>query len=297
MMPRRVRDLVVMGLPWGTWGARGWGRAGVPGAGLAAVLAGLSGCTLSAMHDYGVALPPPQAHRTYECRRAPGVLAGVDGRVDKAFWGAASWSEDFVDIEGDLRPRPPLRTRMKMLWDDENLYIAAEMEEPRVWATLTERDSVIFHDNDIEVFLNPTRDRLRYYEFEMNALNTVWDLFLSRPYRDGGSADNSWDIGGLRTGVHVHGRLNDPSGESRGWSVEIVMPWAAFDRHPGGGVAPAPGETWKVNFSRVEWDLEVVDGAYRKIPGHPEHNWVWSPMGLIDMHLPERWGIVRFVGE
>ena len=257
----------------------------------------LGGCTLSRMHDYGVPLPPPQAHLTYECRRAPGPLGLVDGRVEKPFWRGAAWSSWFVDIEGDLRPRPAFRTRMKMLWDDENLYIAAEMEEPHVWATLTERDSVIFHDNDIEVFLNPTGDRLHYYEFEMNALNTVWDLFLPRPYRDGGQADNSWDIAGLRTAVHVDGTLNDPSDTDGGWSVEIVMPWRAFDRHPGGGAAPAPGETWKMNFSRVEWDVVVGEGGYQKIPGRPEHNWVWSPMGLIDMHLPERWGIVRFVDE
>lgn len=242
-------------------------------------------------------LPPAPPCLTYECRRAAEPLEIVDGRLDKAFWEAAEWSTDFVDIEGDLKPRPPFRTRMKMLWDDTNLYLAAEMEEPHVWATLTERDSVIFHDNDIEVFLNPTNDRLHYYEFEMNALNTVWDLFLPKPYRDGGSADNSWDIVGLRTAVHIDGTLNDPADTDRGWSVEIVMPWAAFDRHPDGGQPPAPGETWKVNFSRVEWDIEIEDAKYTKIKGRPEHNWVWSPMGLIDMHLPERWGIVRFVNE
>lgn len=261
------------------------------------LLGGGRGGMLGVMQDYGVSLPPPQAHLEYECRRAAGPAGGLDGRLDKPFWETAAWSDWFVDIEGDLRPAPALRTRMKMLWDDEALYIGVEMEEPHLWATLTERDSVIFHDNDIEVFLNPTNDRLCYYEFEMNALNTVWDLFLPKPYRDGGQADNSWDIAGLRTAVHLDGTLNDPSDEDRGWSVEIAMPWAAFDRHPGGGGAPAPGETWKVNLSRVEWDLEVVDGAYRKIAGRPEHNWVWSPMGLIDMHLPERWGVVRFVEE
>ena len=242
-------------------------------------------------------LPPAPPALTYECRRAAEPPEELDGRLDKPFWEAAAWSDLFVDIEGDLKPKPPLKTRMKMLWDDEALYIGVEMEEPHLWATLTERDSVIFHDNDIEVFLNPSNDRLNYYEFEMNALNTVWDLCLPKPYRDGGQADNSWEIAGLRTAVHLDGTLNDPSDTDRGWSVEIVMPWAAFDRHPGGGKPPAPGDAWKANLSRVEWDLEVEDGVYRKIKGRPEHNWVWSPMGLIDMHLPERWGIVRFVKD
>jgi hypothetical protein len=240
-------------------------------------------------------LPPAPAPRQYRCIRADQPLT-IDGDINKPAWRAAPWTEDFVDIEGDLRPRPLLRTRIKMMWDDENFYVAAEMEEPHVWATLTERDSVIFHDNDFEVFLNPSCDTRNYYELEINALNTVWDLLLRRPYREGGQADNTWTIKGLRTAVRIRGTLNDPRDRDEGWDVEIAMPWAAFDAHTQTPRPPRPGEMWKVNFSRVEWDTEVVEGRYRKVPKRPEHNWVWSPMGLIDMHLPDRWGEVRFGG-
>ena len=50
-----------------------------------------------------------------------------------------------------------------------------------------------------------------YYELEINALNTVWDLLLSKPYRDGGKAVTSWNIDGLETTVHLYGTLNDPT--------------------------------------------------------------------------------------
>lgn len=236
--------------------------------------------------------PTPQVRRGYVCYRAV-QPARIDGRVDKPFWHAAPWTEDFVDIEGDSKPRPRHRTRAKMLWDDEFLYVAAEMEEPDVWATLTERDSIVYHDNDFEVFLNPTGDNHRYYELEINALNTIFDLFLPKPYRDGGPADHGWDVKGLRSAVQVNGTLNDPSDTDRGWSVELAFPWAAFDRH-GGGEPPRDGEQWRMNFSRVQWDLEVVSGRYRKVVGRPEHNWVWSPQGVIDMHRPEQWGYVQF---
>lgn len=239
-------------------------------------------------------LPPAQPPRRYDCLRAPFPLEHLDGRLDKPFWLAAPWTDDFIDIEGDLKPRPPLRTRAKMLWDDQCFYFAAEMEEPHLWATLTQRDSVIFHDNDFEIFLNPSRDAKNYYEFEINALNTVWDLLLRVPYRAGGQADNSWFVKGLRTAVHLDGTLNDPSDRDRGWSVEVAMPFAAFDQHEHAPCPPRHGDEWLVNFSRVEWDLDVVEGRYQKITGRPEHNWVWSPMGLIDMHLPLRWGTVRF---
>ena len=151
-----------------------------------------------------------------------------------------------------------------MLWDDEYFYVAAEMEEPDVWATLTERDSVIFHDNDFEIFIDPDGDTHAYYELEVNALGTPWDLMLIKPYRDGGPAINGWDIAGLRVGVDVRGTLNRPGDRDEGWTVEIAMPWkilreAAPDHEP-----PKAGDRWRVNFSRVQWQVDVADGRYAK---------------------------------
>src|SRR5262249_16446424 len=122
--------------------------------------------------------PDPLA---YVCYRAEKPIK-IDGKLDDPAWDAAPWSDDFVDIEGDAKPKPRWKTRMKMLWDDECLYIAAEMEEPHLWATLTEHDSVIFRDNDFEVFLDPDGDNHNYAELELNALNTTWDLLLTKPY-------------------------------------------------------------------------------------------------------------------
>jgi hypothetical protein len=67
----------------------------------------------------------------------------LDGTIDEEIWGHAPWTDDFEDIEGDLKPRPRFRTRVRMMWDDDCLYIGAEMREPHVWGTLTEHDCVI----------------------------------------------------------------------------------------------------------------------------------------------------------
>lgn len=219
----------------------------------------------------------------------------MGGRLEGSAWDLAEWTDDFVDIEGDAKPRPRLRTRVKMLWDHEFLYIGAEMEEPHVWATLTEHDSVIFHDNDFEVFIDPDGDALRYFEFEINALNTGWDLYLEKPYRDGGSADNSWEMPGYKSAVHVSGTLNDPSDIDFGWSVTLALPWSAFAEKGGMPCPPNPGDVWRINFSRVEWQVDVVEGRYVKVPNTKEDNWVWSPQGVVDMHQPEQWGYVEFV--
>ena len=229
----------------------------------------------------------------YVCFRASAPLQ-IDGKLDDPVWRSAPWTDVFTDIEGDKKPKPRFRTRAKMLWDDEYFYVGAEMEEPHVWATLTKHDSVIFHDNDFEVFIDPNGDNHDYYEFEINALNTGWDLRLPRPYRDGGPALNEWEIPGLKTAVHIKGTLNDPSDQDKGWSVEIAFPWKVLGVHAGCSSPPLPGDQWRVNFSRVEWQTEIVDGKYRKIEGKPEDNWVWSPQHAIDMHRPEHWGYVQF---
>ncbi len=215
--------------------------------------------------------------------------------MNKSPWTEAAWSDPFVDILGPEAPTPRFQTRVKMLWDDECLYIGAEMEEPHVWGSLTERDSVIFNDNDFEVFIDPDGDNHLYGELEINALNTVWDLLLVRPYRDGGPAINGWDIRGLRTAVWIDGTLNEPSDIDRGWSVEIAIPWRALRELAGSSPCPPnPGDQWRINFSRVQWEHEVANGSYRRIPGQREENWVWSPQGAVDMHRPEMWGVVQF---
>lgn len=219
----------------------------------------------------------------------------IDGRLDDEAWREAAWTDDFVDIQGDARPRPRFRTRGKMVWDDEYFYIGAELEEPHVWGTLTERDSIIFHDNDFEVFIDPDSDNHLYYELEINALGTVWDLLLVKPYIADGPAVHGWDIRGLRTAVHIDGTINDARDTDRGWSVEIAIPWPALRECAGRRTAPpADGDQWRVNFSRVQWLHEIRDGRYVKVADTKEDNWVWSPQGVIDMHRPWQWGYVQF---
>jgi predicted esterase len=218
----------------------------------------------------------------------------VDGVMASSEWDHADWTDEFVDIQGPSHSAPRYSTRAKLLWDEEFLYIAAQLTEPHLQGTLRDHDTVIFQDNDFEVFIDPDGDNHRYAELEMNALNTTWDLFLDRPYKDGGNADNSFEIAGLKTAVQLRGTLNDPSDVDDGWSVEIAIPWPSFQAITHVACPPKNGDDWRFGFSRVEWQFDIVDGKYQKKPGLPEDNWVWSPQGIIDMHRPERWGFVQF---
>ena len=241
----------------------------------------------------------PWAPATYVCPRLASAPV-IDGVPDEAAWQAAPWSSPFTDIQGPLADPPRHLTHVRLGWDDTHLYVAARLDEPHVWATLSERDAVIYHDNDFELFIDPDSDNHLYGELEINALGTVWDLLLARPYRDGGPAIDAWDIAGLQSAVAIDGTLNDPSDVDRGWSVELAIPWHVLGAIAGRTCPPEPGDVWRLNFSRVQWRTEVAGGAYRKIVDErtgkplPEDNWVWSPQGLIAMHCPEMWGEVLF---
>ena len=237
-----------------------------------------------------------QAQRRYVCHYTAKPLS-IDGVAGEDAWQQAPWTQDFVDILGDSLPKPPLHTRMKMLWDSTYLYLYAELEEPNLWSTLTQHDAVIYHDNDFEAFIDPDGDGLNYFEFEINTLGTEMDLFLFKPYRLGGKPLLSWDARGLRSAVHVTGTLNHPGDVDKGWSVEMAIPLK--DVLFWGDKPVKAGDVWRINFSRVEWDLDVHDGKYApQVDANgkrkPEHNWVWSPQGAINMHIPEKWGYVQF---
>lgn len=222
----------------------------------------------------------------------------IDGDISDAAWRQAPWTDDFIDIEGADKPAPPLQTNFKMLWDDTCLYVAARVKDPQVWAALTRHDAVVFMDNDVELFIDPTGTTHQYFEIECNAINTIFDLYLPKPYRNLGNPLSTWDTKGMHTAVKVQGTVNNPTDTDEGWTMEMAIPFSSL----GIGTRsrqPKPGMVWRMNFSRVEWDTKVVEGKYEKLKDNngrnlPEHNWVWSAQGLINMHYPERWGYVQF---
>ena len=212
----------------------------------------------------------------------------ADGRISGAAWDAAPWSDRFVDL---ITGAPAIfDTRVKCLWDDENLYIAFRAEEPFVTGELTERDAIIFQENDLEIFLG---DGDTYYELEVNALNTVYEVFYiwrdafvkngwhKRPEFDllateartfGGNHDRDtdyfwtgnhprgdkfafihWDYPGLKTAFNVEGTINDNTDIDKAWTLEIVLPGKGMaDLSNGRPVPPRDGDPWKIGFYRFE---------------------------------------------
>jgi hypothetical protein len=233
----------------------------------------------------------------YDCRRTP-TAPNLDGTLTDPAWDVAPWTTDFVPITGD-GPEPRFRTRAKLMYDDEYLYVGGLLEEPHVWSTMREKNTKLFEENNFELFLDPDGDGLNYYEFEINPLGTIWELTLPKPYVDGGVPVDPTNLPGLRTALHIDGTLNDPSDIDTGWSVEIAVPWAdlapynvSSTANEGRATPPNPGDEWRMNLMRCEWPHSVDDGTYVK--GTDLEFWVWSPQYVVDMHRPDRWGVLRF---
>ncbi|EWM22453.1 carbohydrate-binding family 9-like protein [Nannochloropsis gaditana] len=261
----------------------------------------------------------------------PGQLITADGQLDEEAWAETPWSAPFEDIEGDLGPPPQFETKVKMRYDDDCLWVAAYMEEPQAWATQQETNSIVYLDNDFEVFVDPNGDNHYYKEVEINAHGASWNLLLVQPYVDGGpavcngtlatmcasnysspssSSSSSpgpsvpaWDLSSsLKAGVSVDGALNDPAVGSKGWSAEMCLPLKEYVKYEEGvNLPPRRGDYWRINFSRVQWTVKVAreggSEVYVKDEEAPASNWVFQPMGVTNMHLPERWGYAYFSEE
>ena len=228
-----------------------------------------------------LALPATAPSPPVYCCVATTAPVAIDGKLDDAAWSAAQWTSDFVDItRGD---RPPLRTRAKLLWDEKNLYVAAEMEQPDVRATMEQRDMPLFREDAFEVFEVRGIVVAVAVELEINALSTVFDLIMDKPYRGGGQADAAFDIEGLKSAVHVDGTLNDRIDRDRGWTVEMAIPWESLKKIAPAG-PPKAGARWRMELGRS--------------PGRPHGRFVtWSPHGEGDMHMPEKWGYLEFARD
>ena len=224
-----------------------------------------------------LAATAPSSPPVYRCAATTQTVT-IDGKLDDAAWSTAAWTDDFGDIvDGSAAA---LRTRAKMVWDDKFLYVAAEIAETDVHARMRERDMPLYREGAFELFLDPDDDGRDYLELEVNALASVFDLVMDKPYRAGGKSDASFDVKDLRAAVALDGTLNDDSDRDRGWTVELAIPWASLKRIGVDG-PPKPGARWRMELGRS--------------PGRAGARYAtWSPHGVGDMHVPKKWGYVEF---
>ena len=237
-----------------------------------------------------------------------------DGRAAGPLWNAAPRTPRFVDMGGGAAA--PLATTAAVLWSERHLHIAFWAEEPAPVATLTDRDDLLFFENDLEIFIDGGD---AYYELEFNALGTIYevlfvwrdaagrgsrwdtarfDVHSPRVHSFGGDYDRGtrafwtgnhprgtrwafldYDLAGLEVQVQVDGRLNDPATLSRGWTAEVTIPWASLaDLANGRSLPPQDGDIWGILFARFQ---QIATRGGRATAG-----WCAHPFGVPDTHIP-----------
>lgn len=256
------------------------------------LLAGSKVQSQPAFSGYENLFTPPKSYTLYHTDQP----LKIDGLLDERSWVDAAWTDDFVDIEGSIRPEPAYRTRVKMLWDDKYLYIAASMEEPHLWANPQPPADIIFRDNVFKIFIDPDNNMNDDFEIQINPSNLMLFLIMNKPYRDGGVPVTGWIPIGLQSAVRLNGTINNSSDKDSDWIAEIAIPLASLSFNPRDS---RRNTGLRINFMRTGWDFIVQNGVYSKKLDEtgkalPPHYAVWSPQGLINMHLPERWGYTVF---
>lgn len=256
----------------------------------------------SSSHDY---IPSPHKPKQYVAYRATGGIT-VDGRIDETSWANAEWTNRFDHILSTRGyTKPFLATRAKILWDDEYLYVGAELEEPNLIGHIIDKDAIVCYDNDFEVFLDVDDDAQNYIEIETNVLGTTWDIFYHKEFHRGGLPMGwpqgnykrpyslPWDMEGLHVAVRPDGSINYPLDTDRGWTFEAAIPWSSLEKTNTGGPLARDGEYLRVGFSRVQYPWPNLTWPISDWSASgTTWDWTWTPNLAYDMHVPECWGRV-----
>ena len=122
------------------------------------------------------------------------------------------------------------KTRTWIGYDQSALYLAFHCAEDRMEqlrANVAEPDGPVWEDDDLAIFLDPNASRSAYYQFEINALGTIYDSLHD---------DRTWTSGASTQFRH----------EEDAWILEVAIPWSAL------GGLPSSGSRWGINLGRQE---------------------------------------------
>lgn len=232
--------------------------------------------------------PAVATMKRYMVRRAKSIKP--DGKLDEAAWKSAPYAGAFVNT---MNGAPAdIKTDAKLLWDDQNLYIAFENVDTDVWSDLTKRDDKLWTQEAVEVMIDADGDGKSYVELQVAPNGTLFDTYLPewRKYEDTLDPKRKpydWNSK-AKAGVKVDGTLKRGD-QDKGWTVELAIPLAdANGLLASGGVKVPPklGDTWRVNMYRLD-----------KPQGKDQVAAAWSPPMTGDFHVLSRFGQIVFADE
>jgi hypothetical protein len=221
----------------------------------------------------------PPVVRQAECRWTAGPIR-IDGKLDEPAWQQAPLLQDFAAFWQDRTAKSA--TRARLLWDDQHLYFAADMDDSDLYADVKEHNGKTWENDVFELFFKPSADQLTYYEFQVNALNTQLELFLPSRGSGGYRRFAPTTKFGMESAVALRGTLNDWKDKDQGWTVEGRIPWSAFQASGG---RPAPETRWRFALCRYDYSTAF---------DRPDLSST-APLTQPDFHRYEDYGELTFV--
>jgi hypothetical protein len=167
----------------------------------------------------------------------------IDGKFDEAIWATANVATDFLMVSPDNGKviAPEKKTEVKVVYDNEAIYIAAKLydsEPNKVSKELTRRD--VFGTADhFGIQLNGYNDGQQEFRFFVSAADIQIDVFYTESNGEDYSWNAIWDS---------KARVTD-----FGWVVEMKIPYAALR------FSTESKQTWGVNFYR---EIKRVNEKY-----------------------------------
>lgn len=212
--------------------------------------------TISNFANWVHAAEPPAS---FECRWAKSAPV-IDGKIDEEVWKSAQLIDKFALPWLQEKSRPSrTATRARLLWDREFLYFAANLEDSDLFADITEHDGKTWDNDVFELFFKPSADKQAYYEFQVNAAGTTFDMFI--PTKDQGKFDFAKFVKAdefhIDSKVVLKGTLNQRTDKDQGWTVEGKLPWTDFKMTGG---APRESDVWTFALCRYDFSNQFPDG-------------------------------------
>ena len=191
---------------------------------------------LTAQNGSSAARPVVVRSATAAARTVPIAL---DGRLDEAAWQSVAPLDGFTQLLPDEGQPATQRTEIRILFDDDALFIGARMFDTEgaagVRSRLVRRDADLDGFDYIQVIFDTFHDHLGRLSFIVNPSGVKADQYGP----GGANLDGSWDaVWDVATRV-----------DSLGWAAEFRIPFAQL-RFPRDSV-----QTWGVQVWRYETRL------------------------------------------
>ena len=207
----------------------------------------------------------------------------VDGYLDEQVWKRAETLNFIVPVTNE---EPLSKTEAKLLWDKDYLYVSFKAYDKDIWGYYTKRDEPTCQEDVLEVFFKTDSEKEPYYNFEINALGTVYDGFNLK--RGAGGEDHHrwsrWNCKGLKIGIKIKGTLNNPEDRDEYWQLEVAIPFANLPTLK--GKAPENGDIWVFHLSRYDYSVYLPEGVELSS---------CAPLTRVDFHRYEDWLRLKFI--